>query len=109
VSNYWYVVNDSRREYVFCVGQQERPDDDHVDLFLRDNAIHWTGAFRLVGDYDDEMDVIEAQRYRQIEGVRPMLVRERYGFWSCPECGRTDSRAGATWGCAICQKRVGVR
>jgi hypothetical protein len=26
----------------------------------------------------------------------------------CPECGRTDPRAGATWGCATCKRALGL-
>lgn len=27
-------------------------------------------------------------------------------LWNCPRCGRTDPRAGATWGCSLCYHRV---
>jgi predicted ArsR family transcriptional regulator len=26
--------------------------------------------------------------------------------WECPECQRTDPRAGATWGCSLCKRRL---
>lgn len=26
-------------------------------------------------------------------------------IWCCPRCGRTNARAGAIWGCRLCQKR----
>lgn len=109
MSAYWYAVNDAAKTHVFVVGQNHRPDEDHVDLYLRDNGIHWTGAFRLVSDEEDELWGMIDKTYREVKAAKPMLVRERYGFWSCPDCGRIDPRAGATWGCPTCQKRVGVR
>jgi predicted RNA-binding Zn-ribbon protein involved in translation (DUF1610 family) len=26
--------------------------------------------------------------------------------WLCPACGRTDARAGTTWGCGLCRRRL---
>ena len=26
-------------------------------------------------------------------------------LWECPTCGRTNERAGVTWGCSTCLRR----
>jgi hypothetical protein len=35
-----------------------------------------------------------------------MLASMREKPWECPDCHRTDPRAGATWGCKTCYQRV---
>jgi hypothetical protein len=85
VSNYWYAVNDTTKEYVFVVGQRARPSGDHVLLYLRDNGLDWAFSFRLVGDFDDELEDRIEKTYTALKHKRPMFTREYYD--PCGSCG----------------------
>jgi hypothetical protein len=94
MSTYWYAVSDARKEYIFCVGKQSRPNEEHVRLYLQSNGIKWSDV-RLVSDGDAELEGVLEKTYREVDPKLPMLVLEAYSVFGLSP--RLVCKCGHAW------------